>query len=856
MDAMYHSGSGRNTKWVCPNDRQLALRAKLKTGWSVKSSSLDSRYDDYNQYSSSYPGNLSSTSNSNKNVPLTDDERQRIIEVIQRAEALDQSEQERVGKLVERLDNMKRNVSMVTSTRSNGRNCGSRCIRGNKCICCCALCGEKFTVLGAGPTLCRDCRKYVCQKCGVETTTAAVAPISNAKNSQTDRQQRPISASIGNLSSLESLVNVNPPSTPPTKVFLCRICTETREMWKKSGAWFFKSLPKYILPEKKKPRSGSKCAAWTLTGSSRSLEPAELTQDSSSDEDITRGNGTHRRLFVSSSLSSEPGESASTQKRFETLVEVHNKRGSSLDLNNALIENEIKSVSLQLQPSTPNLLSPGQLIVPIISSTLTSPTSPLSPLSPSRSSNRLRDQRDKMTTGSGSSQSSTFLRQFAIGSSESVDRESTDSGTKKKQSCQSVSGNSSNDKINQIRGVGSTLESTDPTSSRYHATASRRQSINSDSNVSEMMDSRKTCVSNSQHDHDPNQPLIYRQMDLNVAGMDEEKNYGTLEIALRYEPNQTSHCLQCKLIRARALRPMDIHGLADPFCVLNILPIDPESNTTMKLRSKTVLKTRDPEFNEQLNFYAITESDMMSEKALHIMILQDDEAGRDFLGEAKFPLRELRPYQTKFYNVSLMEHYQVDQEENAWGDELSNGRGRIFLSLNYNTNRRALQVHVQRAMNLLAMDSNGLSDPFVKVRLLMPTPQREDNPIKMNQVHTTKSLRESFTRSLTKHQSKQGKKLTKNTLLTHTTKVKWNTLNPEWNEELSFETQLNDLSTLALVLTVWDKDFGKKNDFLGSLVLSCNSKGARLRQWINVMKFPDHQHEASHELCKETTLFE
>lgn len=181
-------------------------------------------------------------------------------------------------------------------------------------------------------------------------------------------------------------------------------------------------------------------------------------------------------MFVSSSVSSEPGESTLTQKRFETLVEVHNKRGSSLDLNNALIENEIKSVSLQLQPSTPNLLSPGQLTVPNISSTLTSPTSPLSPLSPTRSSNRLRDQRDKMTTASGSSQSSMFLRQFAIGSSESVDRESTtDSGTKKKLSSQSLSGNSSNDKINQIRGVGSTLESTDPTSSRYHPTTSRRQ---------------------------------------------------------------------------------------------------------------------------------------------------------------------------------------------------------------------------------------------------------------------------------------------------------------------------------------------------------------------------------------------
>jgi len=35
------------------------------------------------------------------------------------------------------------------------------------------------------------------------------------------------------------------------KQFLCRICAETREMWKKSGAWFFKGMPKYILPEKK-----------------------------------------------------------------------------------------------------------------------------------------------------------------------------------------------------------------------------------------------------------------------------------------------------------------------------------------------------------------------------------------------------------------------------------------------------------------------------------------------------------------------------------------------------------------------------------------------------------------------------
>lgn len=32
---------------------------------------------------------------------------------------------------------------------------------------------------------------------------------------------------------------------------MCNLCAETREMWKKSGAWFYKSLPKYILPERR-----------------------------------------------------------------------------------------------------------------------------------------------------------------------------------------------------------------------------------------------------------------------------------------------------------------------------------------------------------------------------------------------------------------------------------------------------------------------------------------------------------------------------------------------------------------------------------------------------------------------------
>lgn len=160
------------------------------------------------------------------------------------------SEQERVGRLVERLENMKRNVQTVTSARSSTRTCGSRCNGGVGCVCSCALCGEKFAVLGAGPSLCHDCRKYICQKCGIETSPSFVltpgSSTSSTGSGSTTPQQH-MGISFPSLR-LKSPSNAN-------KWFLCRICAETREMWKKSGAWFFKGLPKYVLPEKKVSQS-------------------------------------------------------------------------------------------------------------------------------------------------------------------------------------------------------------------------------------------------------------------------------------------------------------------------------------------------------------------------------------------------------------------------------------------------------------------------------------------------------------------------------------------------------------------------------------------------------------------------
>ena len=49
-------------------------------------------------------------------------------------------------------------------------------------------------------------------------------------------------------------------------------------------------------------------------------------------------------------------------------------------------------------------------------------------------------------------------------------------------------------------------------------------------------------------------------------------------------------------------------------------------------------------------------------------------------------------------------------------DELvSSDRGRILVSLQYNTNIDQLTIGIRRCAGLAAMDSNGLSDPYVKM---------------------------------------------------------------------------------------------------------------------------------------------
>merc|ERR1711935_670964 len=114
------------------------------------------------------------------------------------------------------------------------------------------------------------------------------------------------------------------------------------------------------------------------------------------------------------------------------------------------------------------------------------------------------------------------------------------------------------------------------------------------------------------------------------------------------------------------------------------------------------------------------------------------------------------------------------------GQNLIEKRGRLRLKTEMKSSSKSssteLTIYIYEAKNLVPMDPNGLSDPYVKVKLV-PDPKSET---KMK-----------------------------------TSVIKKN-LNPEWDESLTLKIGKDDLSRRLLV-EVWDWDRLNTNDFMGSM---------------------------------------
>ncbi|XP_056911209.1 double C2-like domain-containing protein beta isoform X3 [Takifugu flavidus] len=254
---------------------------------------------------------------------------------------------------------------------------------------------------------------------------------------------------------------------------------------------------------------------------------------------------------------------------------------------------------------------------------------------------------------------------------------------------------------------------------------------------------------------------------------DDSTTLGTLDFSLLYD--QENNALHCTINKAKlpvprykkGLKPMDYNGLSDPYVKLHLLPGASKAN---KLRTKTLHNTLNPVWSETLTYYGITDEDMVR-KTLRISVCDEDKfRHNEFIGETRIPLKKLKPNQTKNFNNCLEKQLPVNKAEDKSLEE----RGRIMISLKYNTQKSCLVVGIIRCAHLAAMDANGFSDPYVKTYL-----KPDEN--------------------------KKSK---------HKTAVKKKTLNPEFNEEFCYDIKYADLTKKTLEVTVWDYDIGKSNDFI------------------------------------------
>ncbi|XP_060743138.1 synaptotagmin VIII [Tachysurus vachellii] len=140
---------------------------------------------------------------------------------------------------------------------------------------------------------------------------------------------------------------------------------------------------------------------------------------------------------------------------------------------------------------------------------------------------------------------------------------------------------------------------------------------------------------------------------------------------------------------------------------------------------------------------------------------------------------------------------------------LNQPRGKLLYSLEYNAARSEMAVGVKEAAELMAMDSSGTSDPYVKVY-----------------IHPNKSK-------------------------TFETKVFRKTLSPVFNEQFKYQISQKDLSESTLVMQVYDFNRFSKHDVIGELRLELSAVDWNhvIEEWRDLNAPSKHEQEHLGEIC-------
>ncbi|NXO85512.1 SYT1 protein, partial [Sitta europaea] len=260
----------------------------------------------------------------------------------------------------------------------------------------------------------------------------------------------------------------------------------------------------------------------------------------------------------------------------------------------------------------------------------------------------------------------------------------------------------------------------------------------------------------------------------------EQKCRGKLQYSLEYKFHTQE--LKVGVKQAAELKAMDSGGTSDPYVIVYLT-----SDMRKRYETKVYRKTLNPIFNESFTFQ-VPQAEV-SESTLVMQVYDFNRfAKHDIIGEVQLPLARVNLQHVIEQWSDLAAASKVEEEH----------LGEICFSLRYVPSTGKLTVLILEARQLKQMDSDGLSDPFVKVHLIL-------------------------------NRKKWKKKRTS---------VKKNTLSPYFNEVFVFEVPFSQIQNVDVVISVWDHDKVAKNEPIGKLFLGCRATGNQLRHWSDMLSNP------------------
>jgi len=278
---------------------------------------------------------------------------------------------------------------------------------------------------------------------------------------------------------------------------------------------------------------------------------------------------------------------------------------------------------------------------------------------------------------------------------------------------------------------------------------------------------------------DDEKELLQNEEEADSNDVKKKKKYlGSIKYKVEYDFISSS--LTVTVIEAQDLPAMDIGGTSDPYVKVYLLP-----DKNKKFETKVHRKTLDPVFNESFKFN-VPYGDVMGKTLVFAVFDFDRFTKNDEIGEVRVPV----------VNIDLA--YPEEQWQQIKSTSGDGHLGEICFSLRYVPTTGKLTVLVMECKNLKKMDVGGLSDPYVKISLMQ-----------------------------------NGKRLRKKK-----TSIKKFTLNPYYNESLTFDVPFEWIQSVTLLLTVVDYDRVGGNEPIGCVEVGCSSSKAELKHWSEMLANP------------------